>query len=266
MNELQIVSLEDTNIVDWNFEQLKTQLAEQLDYYKNLVYTEENIKSAKNDRSTLNKAKKVVEDARKKYKAECLKPYEAMEPKAKELVEMIEAQRTLIDETVRSFEKKQKLEKEEKVKEYYKKKSFVLGDLADRLYEGLKDSKWFNASTNKAKYEEGVQLAINKALSDVNEIKALNSPFVDTLIDVYVSTHSIDNVKAKEKELSEAHSKAQFNDTPSEVKNDVQLDGIKEIKTVNTDGETLIKVKATSSEIAQITDFMKAIGVKYEIL
>ena len=80
MNELQIVGLEKTEISSWDFESIKTELAQALSVYKNMVYTDESIKSAKDDKAVLAKLKKMVEDRRKAYKSKCLEPYEAIEP------------------------------------------------------------------------------------------------------------------------------------------------------------------------------------------
>ena len=112
MNDLQIINLENTDISSWDLLLLKSELQKSLDNYAGLFYTEETIKDAKNDRATLNKAKKVIEDARKAYRAKCLAPYDAIEPQIKELVDMVEQQRVLIDETVKSFENRQKEERE----------------------------------------------------------------------------------------------------------------------------------------------------------
>lgn len=54
----------------------------------------------KKDRTTLNKVTKVIEDARKAYKARCLAPYDALEPDMKSLVDIVEKQRALIDNKV----------------------------------------------------------------------------------------------------------------------------------------------------------------------
>ena len=61
MEELQIVNLENTDIAHWDMAMLKAQLEQRLAYYKGMVYTDDSIKSAKDDRTTLNKAKKVIE-------------------------------------------------------------------------------------------------------------------------------------------------------------------------------------------------------------
>lgn len=137
MNELQIVNLEQADITTWNFSQLKDELGRALSVYKTTVYTDETIKTAKDDKSRLAKAKKIVEDQRKAYKAKCLAPYEALEPQIKEIVGMIEEQRTAIDEVVKNFDERKKAEKAKIVRAYYDKKAFVLGDLADPLFDKL---------------------------------------------------------------------------------------------------------------------------------
>ena len=61
MSDLQIVRLENTDISSWDFSVLRAELQRGLDSYAGLVYTDETIKDAKNDRSTLNKVKKVID-------------------------------------------------------------------------------------------------------------------------------------------------------------------------------------------------------------
>lgn len=263
MEELQVMQLENTEIASWDFEKIKGQIQDRLDVYKNIVYTDDNIKSAKEDRSTLNKAKKVIEDYRKEYKAKCMAPYETLEPKIKELVEMIEKQRMLIDDRVKDFEKKQKEEKELEVKKYYNRKAFVLGTLAEPLYNKLLDAKWLNASTSKVKYEEEVQLAINSALNDINIIKNMNSPYVDTLLEKYIETLSMEVVKAKLDELEIAACKAGMT---QQEKSQVVISNEEktEIKANETEGVN-VKIYANTTQMRQICDFMKAIGVNYEM-
>lgn len=55
MNELQIIRLENTDISGWDFATLRAELQSQLDFYANLVYTDDTIKDVKKDRTTLNK-------------------------------------------------------------------------------------------------------------------------------------------------------------------------------------------------------------------
>ena len=255
MNDLQIVNLEQMDIAMWNFEQLKGELSKALSFYETMVYTDETIKTAKNNKATLAKAKKLIEDKRKAYKAKCLAPYEALEPQMKELVSMIEEQRVTIDNVVKDYIERQKQEKEAEVRAYYNKKAFVLGELADTLYGKILSPKWLNVSTSKAKYEEEIQVAINSALQDINDIKAMESPFVETLLEKYVDTLSIEQVKAKQEELTIATKKALFV-TPVVPKQERKSDTVEGVN---------VKIYATDNQMNQIYDFMKAIGVSYEI-
>ena len=267
MNDLQIIRLENTDISVWDFSMLRSELQRGLDSYAGLVYTDETIKDAKNDRSTLNKVKKVIEDARKAYKARCLAPYDALEPQIKELVDMVEKQRVLIDETVKDFETRQKEEKELEVRKYYDRKAVVLGTLADALYLKLFDKKWVNASTTRVKYEEGIMVAINGAAADIAAIHGMNSPFVDTLLEVYTQTLSMDQVKVKQAELEDAAKKASLT-TVEEAASAVGATAPTPVQTTpaNAEGGTAMRIYATQNQMNQITDFMKAIGVRYELI
>lgn len=264
MNELQIISLENTDITNWDFPMLKAELQRRLDTYAGIVYTDDTIRDAKADRTTLNKVKKAIEDARKAYKAKCLAPYEEMEPKIKELTELLESHRLLIDETVKDYENRQKEAKELEVRKYYNRKSAPLGDLADALYPKLFDKKWVNASTGKAKYEESILIAIDGAVRDIEAIKALGSPFMDTLLRIYVETLSLDSVKAKNDELTASVISAGL--TAQAVPPTVIAENKPAVEKTNPEKGTSIKVYATEFQLNQLCDFMKAIGVEYELM
>jgi hypothetical protein len=264
MNELQTINLEQTDITTWNFDRLKKELGEALSVYKTTVYTDETIKLAKDDKAKLAKVKKIIEDQRKAYKAKCLAPYEALEPQIKEIVGMVEEQRTAIDDVVKGFTERQKAEKEKSVREYYEKKAFILGDLATPLFEKLLNPKWLNASASRKKVEEEVQIAINNVLNDINAIKAMESPFVDTLLEKYVATLSLDEAKAKHTELVEAATKAGINQQQAEINSPIAQPEEKQVVANDEEGITL-KLYANQSQLEQVVDFMKAIGVNFEI-
>ena len=269
MSEFQVARYENADITTWDFAMFKAELQSGLDAYAGVVYTDETIGSAKNDRATLNKVKKVIEDARKEYKARCLAPYEALEPQIKELVEMVEKQRTLIDETVKDYENRQKEAKELEVRQFYNRKAVVLGTYADILYPKLFDKKWLNASTSRAKCEESILIAINGAVTDMEAIRASGSPFVETLLDIYAETLSMEQVKAKQNELETAAKKASLTTAGKtgdmiEAKESVQ-DNILPVK-VDCEAGTDVKIYATENQWKQLSDFMKVIGVRYELL
>ena len=265
MNDLQIAALERTDIATWDFERIKANLGSALAVYKNTVYTDETIKSAKDDKATLAKAKKLVEDRRKAYKEKCLAPYTAIEPQIKELVTMIEDQRLSIEGVVKDYTERQKQEKEKEVRAYYDRKAAALGDLSSKLFEKLLDPKWLNASTKRAKYEEEVQLAINNAARDILSIRAMDSPFVDTLLETYIRTLSMEEVQRQSEELQKAHEKAGFFEEPVAPSHTTEPVAAVNAPAANIEKGTLLRVYASQNQLGQIMDFMKAIGVQFDV-
>ena len=266
---MQIIKLENTDISGWDFPAIREELQNRLDYYSGLVYTDETIGEAKKDRTTLNKVKKVIDDARKAYKARCLAPYDALEPDMKSLVDMVEKQKNLIDDTVKEYEARQKAAKEQEIKNYYVRKAAVFGDLAERLYPVILDSKWLNASCPRSRYEEEIISAVASASSDLEVIRAWNSPFVETLTDLYCQTLSMDRVREKKLELEAAAEKANLS-------NPVQAPDAPDFRSPQSEsadhpaeqgnGSILIRITASQNQLNQITDFMRAIGVVYELV
>ena len=62
MKELQVVAQQTPGTIDWNFEELKERLSEEMKRYEKIVYTDENIKEAKSDIAGLRKLQKEVND------------------------------------------------------------------------------------------------------------------------------------------------------------------------------------------------------------
>lgn len=262
MDELQLVNLENSEITTWDFPAVKAELQRRLDACAGLIYTDETIKDAKSDRATLNKVKKAITDAEKAYKTKCLEPYEVLKPCIKELVDMVEEQRMLIDSTVKDFENRQKEEKAQQVRKYYDRKAVVLGDYADSLYERLFDKKWTNTTTGKTKYEEAIHVAINQAAMDLETIKSWNSPFTETLLETYIATLSVEKSREKDVQLTEVAKKAGLTNQSTATK----IITTSTVPVIDAEQGVAMKVYANQSQMNQITDFMKAIGVRYDLL
>lgn len=101
--------------IQWNKEELEAAVRAKIAGYENVVYTEENIKAAKNDRAELNKLIKAIEERRKQVKNIINKPYAVFEAELNEITALINEPVALIDQQVKAFEEKQK-EAEEQAK------------------------------------------------------------------------------------------------------------------------------------------------------
>ena len=269
MKELQISGIEQTEITQWNFAQLKSELESALSEYKGMVYTDESIKQAKDDKSLLNKSKGLLEDRRKEFKKSCLAPYNEIEPKVKELVSMIDEQMSNIDRVVKEYTERQKQEKEASIRAYYDKKAFVLGDIAVSFYDHIFNPKWLNASAKRSEYESEIQVLISNVESDLNSIRAMGSPYVDSLMKVYSETFSMEDVKKKNEEYISVNQNAGLAPVGSGITEaSQQIQSVptpKESVSVSGEDGIQLTVFASKFQLDQITDFMKAIGVRYEV-
>ena len=148
MNEMIIITRQAPGFASFeNFEEIKSYLAEQLESYRNLVYTEDNLKLAKADKAKLNKLKKALDDRRKEIKKEYMEPYLILEGQIKELTAMIDEPLAEIKAFTDRVEEARKAERREEIKRYYDSISAPLGELADLLFESeaFIDKKWLNA-------------------------------------------------------------------------------------------------------------------------
>ena len=121
--ELKILSPTDfINVIEWNNEEIKAEMAAKVADYKAMVYGDDQIKDAKKDRAELNKLVKAMEDKRKEVKALCLAPYEKFEKQVKELVAIVNEPIEIIDSQVKAYEAQQKEKKRADIRAYYESK------------------------------------------------------------------------------------------------------------------------------------------------
>lgn len=97
--------------IEFNYAELKKGVAAYLDNFKNLVVTEDGIKSAERDRANINKMVKAIAAARLDTKRRVLKPFEDFEEKCKELEGMGKDASEALDVQIRAFEQKRIEEK-----------------------------------------------------------------------------------------------------------------------------------------------------------
>lgn len=65
--------------IDWNKAELEANVRSIVEAYQGLVYTEDTVSDAKNDRAALRKLLNEIEDRRKLVKKKCMEPYEVFE-------------------------------------------------------------------------------------------------------------------------------------------------------------------------------------------
>ena len=201
--------------VEFNFDELKSELTNRLLKYEGLTYSDSEIKDAKGDRATLNKFKTAIEDKRKEMKQKFLEPYESFEKRIKELVALVEKPIVEIDKQVKSFEQRVKDEKKSNIIELY---NANIGDLGILLtIAAIWDERWLNAGIKLKEVEDTIKSKIEKVKTDLNVIDTLNTEFALQVKDHYLRTFDLSGALAEKARLEDQKAKlAAYK--PAEVK------------------------------------------------
>lgn len=195
--------------IDWNYEELKTEIQKKANDYMNLVYTADQIKDAKKDRAKLNKFVTALEDKRKEIKKQVMQPYTAFEKQEKELIGIVNQAVANIDTQIKGYEEAVRQEKLEKVKEIYQN---TIGDL-DRTvpFEKIYKDSWLNVSTTLKFITTEIAEIRDKVDSDLKVINADTSPYVFEMKEEYLKAFDLTAAMMKKQKLEEtAKKKALF--------------------------------------------------------
>lgn len=186
-------------VIKWNKEELEAAVRQKIADYENVVYTEENMQQAKNDRAELNKLIKDIEDRRKDVKKKINEPYDTFEKELKEVLALIQKPVGMIDKQIKEFEDRQKEEKKASIKETYDE---VIGDLAEVLpFEKVFDSRYLNKTYKLGTAQAEVREKIQKVRTDLETIDSLDSKYKLNAKDVYIKTLDLSKALAENRRL-----------------------------------------------------------------
>lgn len=132
--------------IESNIKEVQKYAIELNNYYKNIVFTEDTMKIAKDEKSKVNKFKKIVEDYRKKTVEEWKKPIAQFETLSKDTEKLLADTYITINSQVSNYEDKQKQEKEQEIRDYFEeyKQSLSIDFIKfedSKIKVGLSDSK-----------------------------------------------------------------------------------------------------------------------------
>ena len=192
--------------IDWNLEEIKAAVSELMQEYTGLVYTDDSMKQAKEDRAKLNKFKKAIEDRRKEIKKKCMEPYEAFEKEVKEVVALIEEPAGLIDKQIKEFEIQQKEEKRQRLRKVYEE---CIGNLADTLpFERFFEERYLNQTVKEKTAADEIQAKIGKAETDLQTIeRTVTDRYQINAKDVYFRTLDLSEALSEAVRLEEMERK-----------------------------------------------------------
>lgn len=185
--------------IDWNKAELEANVRSIVEAYQGLVYTEDTVSDAKNDRAALRKLLNEIEDRRKLVKKKCMEPYEVFESDLKDVTVLIKEQISIIDGQVKEYENSVKEEKKARLQDVYAE---TIGELAEILpFERVFEVQYLNVSFKESKAATEIQEKIQRVKSDLAAIDALDSKYKLNAKDVYVRTLDMSQAMAENARL-----------------------------------------------------------------
>lgn len=274
--QLVISPLQKMEAIKFNYEELKEGLKNSLTKYKNVVYTPETIKEAKDDRARLNSLAKSLNDGKINIKKEFMVPYDEFEGKIKELIELVKEPANEIDAQVKAFEEKEKEKKRSEIEKIYQENIGEYENLI--LLEKIYDSRWENKTYKLTDVKKEIQDIVKKADSDLKIINSQQTEFLLNIKDVYFNTLDLGQALVekerleKQKELLKPKEEIVGAVVEEPAHNDDAVDAmryavdtaVEESKQVE---EKIVKitftVECTESQLLALGQYMKANGIKY---
>lgn len=202
--ELKVNEYQLPDVIAFNYEEIKNELAERVHIYETVVYDDTQIKQAKADRADLNRFKKALNDERIRREKEYLKPFEDFKNKINELIKIVDKPCEIIDKQIKTYEEDQKAKKREEIKAFFEGlRSDEENTPPDWLtFEQIFDDKWLNASVKMSAIVVSIRDTIDRIKNDLVTLASLpNFGFEAT--EVYKSTLDINRAIQEGKRLEE---------------------------------------------------------------
>lgn len=172
--------------IKWNNEELKKEVAQQLEYYKNIVYDETEKPEAKKDKAKLNNFTGAIKDACRKIKKQCLLPYEIFKEEADEIIGMCDEVTSSIDGQLENFEQARKDKKLDEIKGL-----FVSAEFPEWVsFEQIFDERWLNVSVSIKNIETQINNTRKQIEKDLEMLRAL-SDFAFEAEQIYKTTFNV---------------------------------------------------------------------------
>lgn len=267
--ELKINAVALPEAISFNYEELKAELVERTAKYETMVYGEEQIKEAKEDRANLNKLKKALNDERIRQEKEYMKPFNVFKAQINEIISIIDKPILMIDGQVKEFEEIKKKEKAEMIELIFDSTEhpewLTLGQIFNQ--------KWLNASVNQKTITEEIDTKIDAIKKDLATLQILPD-FSFEATEIYKTTLDINKALEEGKRLAEIQKKkaeeiekmkvAAMMPTPDAE----ALNNMAEAATENVPEKEWISFKAllSTEDARALSEFFKSKNIQYKAI
>lgn len=196
--ELKIEQVAIPEKIAFNYEELKQELSDKVKMYETLVYSDEDIKSAKADRADLNRLKKALNDERIRREKEYMQPFNVFKAQINEIIGIIDKPVALIDKQIKEYEENQRQEKKKKIEDFFSTYPHPEWLKLSQIWE----DKWLNASVPLKRVQEEIDGHVDNIEQDIATLSDLPE-FAFESIETYKSTLDLNKSIAEGHRLSE---------------------------------------------------------------
>lgn len=200
--ELHVQEYNLPEAINFNFEELKTAITEKSEQYAKIVYTDDNIKAAKEDRADLNRLKKALNDERIRRQKEYMKPFDNFKAKIDEIIGIIDKPVLAIDKQIKIFDQIKQDEKKANIEEMFKNMFFPEWMTVEQIW----NPKWLNASTSMASIETELLNQKNDIIRNCQTLATLPNYSHEAVL-FYQKTLDVSGALAKVTELADIEAK-----------------------------------------------------------
>lgn len=194
-------------MIEFNYEELKTQVGNALAKYSNLVFTPETAKDGKKTLADLRRFRTAIEDKRKDVKAKCLEPYNEFESKVKEIVALVDKPIAAIDVQLKTYEAEAKKAKMDGLRSYFNEQALNASVQDIASWDMALNLKWENVSFTLNNAQAEIDEYIAQVAREVIRLNNMQSEYKFEMLEEYKRTNSLDRALAKGEELRQIAAK-----------------------------------------------------------
>ena len=208
--ELIVKEINIPEKIEFNYQELKSEIETKLELYNNLVYQEKDLKTAKSDKANLNRLKKALNDERIRREKEYMKPFIEFKNQINEIIDIIDKPVRLIDNQIKDYEKIKKEEKNKEIIELFAEINQFEWLKLNKIF----DSRWLNSSYRIKKVKEDMILSLEKIEADLASIDSLDYAFeikeyYKKSLDLNYAISEVNKIKELNKQKEEAERQRQ---------------------------------------------------------
>ena len=205
---LEVRVEQQLGLLNWNFEELNAQLDEQLEKYRGLTFTDDQMPEAKKTRAALNKVATEINNRKISVKKEFCAPYEQFEAQAKVLINKIKDVSGAIDRQVKDYEESKKEEKRKRIEAWWAENGKRTVPI-----EKIFDERWLNTTCSDSKWQDDLDTIKVRITNQIYTISMMSEDVgkekLDLMLTEYMKRLSLEDAVKAWKDHEEAVKRAE---------------------------------------------------------